>query len=243
MKKLRLDQALVKRKLVNSNKQAQSYIKLGLVKVSHKLVSNVLVWVSDDEVIEVKASEQFVSRAGLKLSSVANDLGIDFSDKIVLDVGSSTGGFTYYSVKHGAKKVVAVDVGSNQLHPSLRNNPLIELYEQCDIRDFNKVDDFDLILIDVSFISLKEVMPTIYRLADDQTKILAMFKPQFEASAELKNKGIIKNNRIRRDLIKDFENWLKLNKFYVINSQDSSLSGLKGNLERFFLIKKAGSNY
>jgi len=239
MKKLRLDQFLVEQNLVDSKKQAQSYIKLGLVKINHKIVPKVSIWVSGDEVIEVKASEQFVSRAGLKLASVVNDLGIDFSNKVVLDVGSSTGGFTDYSIKHGAKKVVAVDVGSNQLHPSLRNNPFIELHEQCDIRDFSKKETFDLILIDVSFISLKEIMPSIYKLADKQTKILALFKPQFEADPGLKNRGIVKNNRIRRDLIKDFENWLKMNKFYAINSQDSSLSGLKGNLERFFLIKKS----
>jgi len=238
MNKLRLDQALVKRNLVNSGSQAQSYIKLGLVKVNKKVESEVMTWVSEDSIIEVTVNEQFVSRAGLKLASVADNFKLEFRGKIVLDVGSSTGGFTDYSVKHGVKKVVAVDIGSDQLHPSLRNNTIIDLHEQTDIRSFKAEQDFDLILIDVSFVSLREILPSIYKLADNETKIVAMFKPQFEADSKLKNKGVIKNNHIRRDLIKDFENWLKLNKFYVIKSQDSSVSGSKGNLEKFFLLKK-----
>jgi 23S rRNA (cytidine1920-2'-O)/16S rRNA (cytidine1409-2'-O)-methyltransferase len=101
------------------------------------------------------------------------------------------------------------------------------------------MDEIDLVLIDVSFISLRLILPTVYKLSGNQTKILAMFKPQFEADSTMKNKGIIKNAHIRRDLIKDFERWLKLNKFYIIKSLDSRVSGTKGNLERFFLLKKS----
>ncbi|HUY53471.1 MAG TPA: TlyA family RNA methyltransferase [Candidatus Dormibacteraeota bacterium] len=240
MSEFRLDQAIASRGLASSRTQAESYIKLGLVRVNGNIESSILIRVSDKDRIEITSKEQYVSRAGLKLASVVNQFNVDFRDKIVLDVGSSTGGFTDYSIKHGAKKVIAVDVGSNQMHESLRNNPIIELHEQCDIRDFKRSKDLiDIVLIDVSFISLRQILPTIYTLSNDQTEIIAMFKPQFEAESKSKNKGIIKNDRIRRDLIKGFEQWLKLNNFFIIKTLDSGISGTKGNLERFFLLKRS----
>jgi 23S rRNA (cytidine1920-2'-O)/16S rRNA (cytidine1409-2'-O)-methyltransferase len=239
MSQYRLDQAIASRGLANSRTQAESYIKLGLVRVNGQIQTKALVRVSDSDEIKIIAEEQYVSRAGLKLASVAHDFDIEFKDKIVLDVGSSTGGFTDFSIKHGAKKVIAVEIGSNQLHQSLRNNPLIDLHEQTDIRDFKKPKDkIDLMLIDVSFISLKLILPSIYKLSENQTKIVAMFKPQFEADPKQKNQGIIKNDHIRRDLIKDFEKWLRSNSFYIIKSSDSKISGTKGNLETFFLLKR-----
>src|SRR5690606_9611987 len=117
---------------------------------------------------------------GLKLASVAKLLGLDFKDKAVLDVGSSTGGFTDYALQHGAKKVFAVDVGTEQLHPSLRGNPRVELHEKTDIRDFYLPDEKpDIIVIDVSFISLREVLPHLAKnLSGKHTQIAAMLKPQ-----------------------------------------------------------------
>ena len=236
---LRLDEAMAHRGLVSSRSQAESYIKLKKVKLNAKLNLKPETRVSSQDRIEIIADEQYVSRAGLKLASVVRTLNIEFKNKIVLDVGSSTGGFTDYSIKHGAKKVIAVEVGSNQMNKDLRLNPKVELHEQCDIRDFKKPEDsINIILIDVSFISLRQILPAVYKLANEQTQILAMFKPQFEADPIMKNKGIIKNSRIRRDLIKEFENWLKHNNFYVVKSVDSEITGSKGNLERFFLLKK-----
>ena len=227
------------RGLVSSRSQAESYIKLEKVRLNNKLVLKPEIRVTERDEIEIIAKEQFVSRAGLKLESVIKSLGIEFKNKIILDVGSSTGGFTDYSIKHSAEKVIAVELGSNQMHTSLRNNPKVELHEQCDIRDFKKPKiPINIILIDVSFISLRAILPAIYKLASEQTEILAMFKPQFEANSILKNKGIIKNSHIRRDLIKEFEQWLRLNNFYIIKSVDSEITGSKGNLERFYLLKK-----
>jgi 23S rRNA (cytidine1920-2'-O)/16S rRNA (cytidine1409-2'-O)-methyltransferase len=235
---MRLDQALAHRGIVSSRSQAESYIKLSLVKVNDKIVNKASMIVYDGDKLELFAMDQYVSRAGLKLASVSQALNLDFVDKIVLDVGSSTGGFTDYALRHGASKILAVDVGTNQLHPSLRSNPLVELHEQTDIRDFRTGDSIDIVVIDVSFISLKLILPSILKLIDKNSLVVAMFKPQFEADAKLKNKGIIKNAKIRRDLIKDFENWLRNNHLYIIKSIDSSVSGAKGNLERFFLLKK-----
>src|SRR3990167_415837 len=136
MTKTRLDQEVVNRGLVASRSQAESYIKLGKVKVNGKVASKPSVLVSKDDKIQMIDQEQYVSRAGLKLASVAKTLNLDFKDKIVLDVGSSTGGFTDYALRRGAKKVVAVDVGTDQMHPSLLGNRQLELHEKTDIRHF-----------------------------------------------------------------------------------------------------------
>jgi 23S rRNA (cytidine1920-2'-O)/16S rRNA (cytidine1409-2'-O)-methyltransferase len=128
----RLDQELVVRGLVSTRSQAESYIRLGRVMVNKKIVTKAGTMVGDADSIKLTSAEQYVSRAGLKLSSVARVLKLDFSSKVVLDVGSSTGGFTDYALQHGAEKVIAVDVGTEQLHPSLRGSDKIELHEKTD---------------------------------------------------------------------------------------------------------------
>src|SRR6185436_18114740 len=135
--KQRLDQALVARGLVPTRSQAVSFIKLGQVEIGGRVVAKPGFMVDDTTPVKLLAKEQYVSRAGLKLASVARELKLDFTDKTVLDVGSSTGGFTDYALRHGANKVIAVDVGTDQLHPSLHGNAAIELHEQTDIRDFS----------------------------------------------------------------------------------------------------------
>lgn len=234
----RLDQELVRRGLVTTRSQAESYIKLGQVQVNNTLITKSGFVVSNSDKIEFLAGEKYVSRAGLKLKSVAKTLAIEFKNKVVLDVGSSTGGFTDYALKHGAKKVIAVDVGTNQLHPSLLTDKRIELHEKTDIREVDNLTDIpDIVLIDVSFISLREILPKIAELTNKNTQIIAMVKPQFESGDQTKHKGVIKNDKIRRQILKDFENWTQ-NLFKNINKADSEITGAKGNLERFYLLKK-----
>ncbi|MEI7631696.1 MAG: TlyA family RNA methyltransferase [bacterium] len=235
--KLRLDKTLFARKLVASRSSAENFIKLGLVEVNGKtqIVASFLVDDRDD--IKVTAEDRYVSRAGLKLASVAQKLKLEFKDKTVLDVGSSTGGFTDYALQHGAKNVIAVDVGTNQLHPSLRSNPLIELHEQTDIRNFVTDTAIDIVVIDVSFISLRDILPSVSKLTNKSTQIVAMVKPQFEAGKEQINKGIIKNDTIRRDILRNFETWSR-QYFLITDKADSEVAGAKGNLERFYLLNK-----
>jgi 23S rRNA (cytidine1920-2'-O)/16S rRNA (cytidine1409-2'-O)-methyltransferase len=235
--KQRLDKMLTDMKLVPTRSQAESFIRLGKVRVNGKILTKPGELVPDDADIKLLAQEQYVSRAGLKLASVAKALQLDFRGKTVLDVGSSTGGFTDYALRHGAQKVYAVDVGTNQLHPSLHNNPAIELHEQTDIRDFTPDTKPDIVVMDVSFISLRDVLPHIAKISGPDTKIVAMMKPQFEAGSSAKHKGVIKNDKMRRDILKDFEAWLK-NYFVTIDKADSEVSGAKGNTERFYLLKK-----
>jgi 23S rRNA (cytidine1920-2'-O)/16S rRNA (cytidine1409-2'-O)-methyltransferase len=232
--KRRLDVELAKRGLVISRSQAESYIKLGKVKVNGKILNKSSILVGDDDILSVE-EEQYVSRAALKLASVAEKLGLDFKDKVVLDVGSSTGGFTDYALQHGAKKVIAVDVGTDQLHPSLRVDAKVELHEKTDIRDFVPTQKLDIVLIDVSFISLRQVLLAIAKSANKDTHIIAMLKPQFETGEKDVNKGIIKNDSIRRQILKDFEVWAKRD-FIIKNKADSEVAGAKGNLERFYLL-------
>ncbi len=144
----------------------------------------------------------------------------------MLDVGSSTGGFTDYALRHGAKKVVAVDVGSDQMHASLRNDSRVELYEKTDIRNFVTNSPIDLVVADVSFISLREILPHVLKLAGSDAQIVAMVKPQFEAGARDVNKGVVKNDSIRRRIMKDFEEWAK-KYFVILDKADSEVAGSK----------------
>lgn len=234
--KHRLDHLMVARELVTTRSQAESYIRLGVVRVDGKVVTKPGYFVNEESKVGLH-SDQYVSRAGLKLASVTMALKLDFKGKVVLDVGSSTGGFTDYALQHGAKKVVAVDVGTNQLHPKLRKDGRVELHEQTDIRAIDYLNEMpDIIVIDVSFISLRDILPHLATLSTKQTQIVAMFKPQFEAGKNQTNKGVIKNDKVRRDILKDFETWSKT-LFVIKDKADSNVHGEKGNQERFYLLK------
>lgn len=238
MAKTRLDQRLVQTGAVATRSQAESYIKLGQVTVEGHVVTKPGFLVTPTAKVILTAQEQYVSRAALKLASVAAALRLSFKGKTVLDVGSSTGGFTDYALQHGAAKVIAVDVGTRQLHPSLRDDQRIELHEKTNIRNFHSSSVIDMVLADVSFISLREILPVVARLSSPATEIVVMVKPQFEAGASsVKHKGVIKNDRMRRDILKDFEAWAQAN-FKTLDKADSGVTGAKGNRERFYLLQK-----
>lgn len=237
MTKHRLDQALVGLGLVSTRSQAESWIKLGKVIVDGKAVTKPGFFVREDADIKLAAAERYVSRAGLKLASVAKTLGVEFKNTIVLDVGSSTGGFTDYALQNGAKKVYAVDVGTDQLHSSFHDEPRIELHEKTDIRDFTPTETPDVVVMDVSFVSLREILPHVATISGTNTEIIAMVKPQFEAGRHQVNKGVIKNDSVRRQILKDFEVWAK-ELFVISDKADSEVAGSRGNRERFYLLKK-----
>ena len=234
----RLDKELVARGLVNSRSQAENMIQNGDVSVGGKTVRKPAFMVHEDVKIKLNTSNQYVSRAALKLKSAATKLKIDFRGKVILDVGSSTGGFTDYALNKGAVKSIAVDVGSDQLHPSLRGDARIELHEKTDIRNLpGPLPDVDIAVCDVSFISLREILPSVASLLTKPTAIVvAMVKPQFEVGGSHKHKGVIKNDTIRRKILKDFETWAK-RYFIVVDKADSEVSGKKGNTERFYILQ------
>ena len=235
--KQRLDQLVLTLGLAPTRSQAESWIRLGKVTVAGKPVTKPGTFVDDASAIALTATERYVSRAGLKLASVANTFRLDFIDKIVLDVGSSTGGFTDYALQHGAQLVYAVDVGTEQLHPNLRGRERIKLFEKTDIRDFQPDQTPDIVVMDVSFISLRQILPHIADIVGKNTQVVAMVKPQFEAARnQITSGGIVKNDNVRRAILRDFEVWVKA-KFIVQAKADSEVHGAHGNKERFYLLK------
>jgi 23S rRNA (cytidine1920-2'-O)/16S rRNA (cytidine1409-2'-O)-methyltransferase len=180
----------------------------------------------------------YASRAALKLDSVAKKLDLHFKDQIVLDVGSSSGGFSDYALKNGAAKVIAVDKGTDQMSPKVRFDPRLELHEKTDIRVFKPLERIDMLLIDVSFVPLRDILPSLLQNAiNKDTQVIAVAKPQFETKdAKLKNHGVIKNERMRRLLLSGLETWLK-QYFVIVDKADSKVSGTKGNRERFYKLK------
>lgn len=248
--KERIDKALAARGLVTTRSQGESYVRLGKVLVNGRLIKKAGFFVAPDDVLEIAQETQYVSRAGMKLESVAKKFKLDFREKIVLDVGSSTGGFTDYALRNGATRVISVDVGTEQMDKNLRRDPRVELHEKTDIRDvyvrktgstqakgvlLNEAPD--IILIDVSFISLRKILSHIAKnLTKPTTIIVAMCKPQFESGGQVKNSGVIKNDTERRKILKAFELWIK-ERFLVINKADSEVAGARGNRERFYVLQ------
>ena len=231
--KQRLDLDMVRRGLVASRSEAENWIRLGKVTVNGNVATRPGQFIEQSYDVKLATTERYVSRAGLKLASVASRFNVVFTDATVLDVGSSTGGFTDYALQHGAKKVYAIDVGTDQLHKSLHGHPKIELHEKTDIRDFTPETPIDIVVIDVSFISIRDILPHVANISDSGTAILAMVKPQFEAGRHQINKGVIKNDSTRREILRDFEQWSK-KLFVIVDKADSDVHGAKGNQERFY---------
>ena len=198
-------------------------------------------------------TESVVNRGYQKIEGAARAFNFDFRNKIVLDIGSSTGGSTQYALDHGAAKVIAVEKGTHQMKAPLRYNPRVELHEKTDI--FDVVADQqegsengaaisitapDVILADVSFISLTKILKyAIIKLTRPSTQLLVMLKPQFEAREDQLNRGVVKNEKIRRDIIKHFELWLKQNGFIIVKKRDNDVKGRTGNRERFYHLTLA----
>lgn len=191
--------------------------------------------------------KEIVGRAELKLWEAVKSFDFDFLDKTVLDIGSSTGGFTELALRLGAKKVFAVEKGTQQMKAPLRFDKRIQLYEKTDIFDVTaRAEDDkklalgeypDVIVADVSFVSLIKVLKYAkHDLANHQTEFLVMMKPQFEARANQLHKGVVKNERMRREIIRNFEEQLARNGFLIKRKRDNELKGRNGNQERFYWL-------
>lgn len=237
--KQRLDVLLVERGLVDTRNKAAALIMAGEVIVDEHAWTKPGHQFADDVVIRLKNQMQYVSRAGDKLASVIEPLNLDFMNKVVLDVGSSTGGFTDCALQHGASKVIGVDVGTNQLAYKLRVDERVELHEQTDIRDFASVEKADMAVIDVSFISLTKILEHVATLIKKDGQIVAMVKPQFEAGKQLadEHKGLIVDEEIRQNVLSEFRAWAE-NHFVIQAEADSEVHGRHGNRERFFLLTR-----
>jgi 23S rRNA (cytidine1920-2'-O)/16S rRNA (cytidine1409-2'-O)-methyltransferase len=195
-KMMRADQLLVARGLFESRAKAQAAIEAGNVSANGKLVRKVSQPIAADAEISAEPAHPYVSRGALKLEAALDHFKINPRDKICLDVGASTGGFTEVLLSRGAAKVYAVDSGTDQLHPRLKKDPRVVSLEQTDIRkleDTGIANDAKLIVIDVSFISLELVIPKALQFAAPHAELIALIKPQFEAGPEHVKKGIVRD--------------------------------------------------
>ncbi len=235
---MRLDYALFSQHLVSSREKAKALVLKNQVLVNQMVVSKPSFIVKEDDKIEIVSENPFVSRAGEKLGAFLKDHFIDFKEKVVLDVGASKGGFSQVALLKGAKKVLCVDVGKMQLDESLRNDTRIEYHEECDIRGFKTPEKIDLVLCDVSFISLYCILEAILPLSDE---FLALFKPQFEVgrAAKRNKKGVVVDKEAILSALENFKNHLRTKDFQILKIQESLVKGKNGNVEFFIHFKRA----
>jgi len=226
--------------LVPSRSRAEAYIMEGRVSVDGKVVTKPGFFVPGNAEIKIKESDDFVSRGGLKLKKAMEEFKININGKICLDIGASTGGFTDCLLRNGAKKVYCVDVGYGLMDEKIKNNPRAVNFEKTNIRYFNKdllKDEIDFITIDVSFISLENVLPKVKELVKKGGEIIALVKPQFEAPRGSTKKGVVKDGNVRLKAIEKVKQFAERIGFVVSGGVDSPIKGPKGNLEYLLYLK------
>lgn len=236
---MRLDKYLTKNNLVSSRNKAQELIQNNSVYINDICINKNNHDVKEEDIVEVKDSLEFVSRSGHKLKQALTEFDISVADAICLDIGSSTGGFTDCLLQNNAKLVYAVDVGKDQLDQGLKQNPKVISVEDTDIRDFLKEfkSDFDFICVDVSFISLKYILPSIQnRFLSD---LVLLYKPEFEVGKENLKHGIVKSEKITTQYLKDFEKFVDFLKLKVVKIIKSNTIGKHGNQEYLIHIRKS----
>lgn len=241
MEKKRADALLFEKGLVNSREKAKRIIMEGIVYVGDKRIDKPGEKVDINSNIIIKENPiVYVSRGGLKLEKAIKIFNIELKDKIAMDIGASTGGFTDCMLKNGAKKVYAIDVGYGQLDWRIRNDPRVVVMERTNIRnvtvnDIGEVVDF--ISIDVSFISLRLVLPVARKLISENGHIVALIKPQFEAGREkVGKKGLVKDKKVHFEVIDSIVKFCNDNNMKVINLEFSPMTGTTGNIEYLSLI-------
>ncbi len=238
----RLDILLTNKKLVKSRSVALDLIKKGLVLVNGEIITKPAKDISDSENIKIEIVEQpkYVGRGGLKLEKALVEFRIEPTDLTCLDVGSSTGGFTDCLLQAGAKKVYAVDVGTDQFDSELKKDPRIILLEKTDIREIKKLDEeIDLAVIDVSFISLELILEKVKDLVKPNGRIIALVKPQFETNKNEKNKsGIVRTVDSQERVLEKIKAFAQTIKLKVIKEIDSPILGGSGNKEYLILFTK-----
>jgi 23S rRNA (cytidine1920-2'-O)/16S rRNA (cytidine1409-2'-O)-methyltransferase len=241
LRKKRIDETLVERGLARSRSEAKQFILEGLVIINEQVVQKPSILVSDNDVILLKEPRKYVSRGGFKLEFAINEFSIDPRDKTIIDIGSSTGGFTDCMLKLGASRVYAVDVGTGQLDFSLRNNPSVIVLENINARNLSTeiiAEKVDLITIDVSFISIIKILPAIKNLLKEDGVIISLIKPQFEGQRSFLRKGIVKDRELHKKILLNLVEKIADIGLAVNAVTHSPIKGGKGNIEFFFLISR-----
>jgi 23S rRNA (cytidine1920-2'-O)/16S rRNA (cytidine1409-2'-O)-methyltransferase len=241
MKKRRLDVVLLEKGIAETRAKAQAIIIGRNAIVNNQLQFSPGFLVAENDLVEIKDKNPYVSRAGLKLKFALDTFKVDVRGIICLDVGASTGGFTDCMLQNGAFKIYAVDVGSKQLHYKLRKDKRVVNIENMNFRYFDKSlleDSINVVTVDVSFISLDKILPVVYESILKNGIVLAMVKPQFELDPYEILKGVVKCENLRQKAINKIKKVAINLGFKIISEVDSNLRGHKGNLEHFVLLQK-----
>lgn len=238
----RIDIELVKRGIFETRNKAQNEIKNKIVYCNNVCITKPAYDVTDTDIIEIKGEKlKYVSRGGLKLEKAIKEFNIDLKDKILIDIGSSTGGFSDCALQNGIKKIYAIDVGTDQFDKTLRLNNKINLYENTDFRniDNNIINDANIASIDVSFISVKKLTSKLKELTNLK-EIICLIKPQFECGKEIsdKYKGVPLNKEVHKSVIENVIKSFKDNNYYINSLTSSPIKGGNGNIEYLAYFKR-----
>jgi 23S rRNA (cytidine1920-2'-O)/16S rRNA (cytidine1409-2'-O)-methyltransferase len=235
-KKDRLDKLLVAKKLAPTRAKAQALIMAGEVRVNGEPAQKAGMSVAFDAEIEVAEPLPYVSRGGYKLAGALEEFDIDLTGATCADVGACTGGFSDVMLQQGAARIYAIDVGYGQLAWKIRQNPKVEVLERTNARYLDSLPEpINFVSIDVSFISLRLILPAVKKWLADQYNIVALIKPQFEAGRKQVGKGgIVKDPDVHRQVLEEILTWCVENELYPANLSTSSITGTDGNVE--FLV-------
>lgn len=238
----RIDIELVKRGIFETRNKAQNEIKNKIVYCNNVCITKPAYDVTDTDIIEIKGEKlKYVSRGGLKLEKAIKEFNIDLKGKILIDIGSSTGGFSDCALQNGIKKIYAIDVGTDQFDKTLRLNNKINLYENTDFRniDNNIINDANIASIDVSFISVTKLTSKLKELTNLK-EIICLIKPQFECGKEIsdKYKGVPLNKEVHKSVIENVIKSFKDNNYYINSFTSSPIKGGNGNIEYLAYFKR-----
>lgn len=242
----RIDNILVKKGYFGSRQKAKYAVENGNVYVEDKLIEKSSKIIEEDSKIEIRGeSLPFVSRGGLKLDKAVNVFNINLKDRVCMDIGASTGGFTDCMLQNGAKKVYAVDVGHEQLDEKLKNDNRVINLEGTNVRNIktDEIEKMEFISIDVSFISLTQVLDKAYEMLLENSEMIVLIKPQFEAGTEYINKnGVVKDKKVHLKVIEKVILFANSLGFEILNLDYSPIKGPAGNIEYLLHLKKKQSN-
>jgi 23S rRNA (cytidine1920-2'-O)/16S rRNA (cytidine1409-2'-O)-methyltransferase len=229
---VRADVLLVERGLAETRERAQRLIMAGMARVGTTTLVKPATMLAEDAAIELRERERYVSRGGYKLQAALDAFAVRVTTLRCLDLGASTGGFTDCLLQHGAATVLAVDVGRAQLHQRLRDDPRVTLLEGVNARDLPVLPAIDFFVADLSFISLRKVLPSVTRRLPAGTPGVVLLKPQFEAGpADVPRGGVIRDEAVRTRVLTDFQEWLAEHHWTIIGTMESPVRGGDGNVE------------
>ena len=243
--KERLDKLLVEKEIIASREKARAYIIGGNITVDGETLTKPSALIPRGASIKIHLPNNgYVSRGGLKLNGALEDFHIDVSGAHCLDIGASTGGFTDCLLKRNARSVIALDVGKNQIDYRLRKDSRVEVVEKFNARYIDRLETdtiFELVTIDVSFISVKNILKPLLKIVDLTSKIVVLIKPQFELEKPYKGfRGVVTDQNIHKDILQDLNNFFFRTGYSVRGYTFSHLKGPKGNIEYFVLLMKNG---